>query len=127
MVAHTNHAILELANVLSTLKDAETGQRGYLLAENDAYLQPYLDATARIQSELASLKGRLIAEPDQQARLAVLEQTIALKLSELDRTITLNKTGDRAAALALIGSDNGKRFMDEARAQIAAMQTAEYG
>jgi PAS domain S-box-containing protein len=125
-VAHTNQAILELANVLSTLKDAETGQRGYLLAENDAYLQPYQEATARLQSELASLKDELVAEPDQQARLADLERTVALKLSELDRTITLHKTGDRAAALALVRSDNGKRYMDEVRAQIAAMQTTEY-
>ena len=112
--------------MLSTLKDAETGQRGYLLAENDAYLQPYQEATARLRSELASLKDQLNAEPDQQARLAVLEQTIALKLSELDRTITLTQTGDRAAALALVRGNSGKRFMDEARAQIAAMQTTEY-
>jgi len=99
-VATTNHAILGLANLLSTLKDVETGQRGYLFAESDSYLQPYHDATARLQSELVGLKNQLISEPEQQARLVDLEKIIALKLSELDRTITLNKMGDRAAALA---------------------------
>ncbi len=125
-VATTNHAILAMANLLSTLKDAETGQRGYLFTENDSYLKPYEDATARLQSELVSLKDQLISAPEQQARLVVLEKIIALKLSELDRTITLNKMGDRAAALALVRSNVGQRLMDDARAQIAAMQTTEY-
>ena len=125
-VAHMNAAILQMANVLSTMKDAETGQRGYLLTEEDAYLQPYQDATARLQSELASLKDQLSEEPEQEARLATLQETIALKLGELERTITLTKTGDRAGAVARVRTGIGKRFMDEARAQIATMQTTEY-
>ncbi len=124
-VAHTDEAIVELATVFSTLQDAETGQRGYLITEDDAYLQPYRDATARVQTELTRLKG-LITDPAQKARLAVLEQKIALKFSELARTISLNKAGDRAAALELVRSNAGKALMDDARAQVAAMQRAEY-
>ena len=111
--------------VLSTLQDAETGQRGYLLTGDEAYLQPYRDATARVQPDLARLK-LLLTDAAQQPRLAVLEQNIALELSELERTIALNKAGDRAAALELVRSNRGKVLMDAARAQVAAMQGAEY-
>lgn len=124
-VAHTDEAIVELVTVLSTLQDAETGQRGYLLTGDEAYLQPYRDATARVQPDLARLK-LLLTDAAQQPRLAVLEQNIALELSELERTIALNKAGDRAAALELVRSNRGKVLMDAARAQVAAMQGAEY-
>jgi PAS domain S-box-containing protein len=123
-VAHTDESIVELVTVLSALQDAETAQRAYLLTEDDAYLQPYRDGTARVQTELAHLNP-LIVDPTQKARLAVLQQRITLKLGELERTIALGKAGTRGAALALVRSNNSKVLMDEARAQIAAMQTAE--
>ncbi len=124
-VAHTDDAIVELALVLSTLQDAETGQRGYLLTGNEDYLQPYEDATTRLPQEMGRIRS-LLSDAAQQARLAVLEEDVALKLGELARTIALDKTGDRIGALALVRSNSGKSYMDQARAQIAAMQTAEY-
>lgn len=53
---------MELAALLSTLQDAETGQWGYLLMGDDAYLQPYRDATASMQIEVGRLKEDLIAD-----------------------------------------------------------------
>jgi PAS domain S-box-containing protein len=124
-VTHTDDAIVQLGLVLSTLQDAETGQRGYLLTENDSYLVPYQDATAHIQRVVTQLRD-LLADPAQQARLDVLEQDVALKLSELARTIALDKAGDHAGAIAMVRGNNGKLYMDRARTQIAAMQTTEY-
>src|SRR6266404_8034542 len=60
-VSHTNEVLTRLEAVLSTLKDAETGQRGYLLTGEPAYLEPYRDAVDRLPrseehtSELQSL------------------------------------------------------------------------
>lgn len=125
-VSHTDEAIVELITVLSRLQDTEARQRAYLLTDNDSDLQPYEDATARIQSEVARLQ-RLIVDPAQQARLAELQHTIALKQLELERTIALSKSGNRAAALALVRSNAGKVLMEEARTQVAAMRAAEYG
>src|SRR5262245_21893050 len=49
-VAHTNEVLLSITQVLSALQDAETGQRGYIITGEDAYLQPYTagSAAARI-------------------------------------------------------------------------------
>jgi PAS domain S-box-containing protein len=124
-VAQTDDAIVELALALSTLQDAETGQRGYLLTGNEDYLQPYKEATTRLPQEMGRIRS-LLSDAAQQARLAVLEEDVALKLGELARTIALYKAADRTGALALVRSNSGKSYMDQARALIAAMQTAEY-
>src|SRR5262249_22969414 len=62
---------------------------------------------------------------DQQARLAALEQKIAVRLDELKRTIALLKAGDRPAALKIVRTDAGKAHMDELRKDVAVMQGVE--
>ncbi len=42
-------------HVLSSMKDLETGQRGYVLTGREDYLQPYEAALARIDGELAAI------------------------------------------------------------------------
>src|SRR3954465_4857196 len=46
-----------LQSALTTLLDAETGQRGYVLTGDDQYLQPYHDAVQRIHGEIELLRG----------------------------------------------------------------------
>ena len=40
-VTHTHEVLEHVANVLSLLKDAETGQRGYVITGDEAFLEPY--------------------------------------------------------------------------------------
>jgi PAS domain S-box-containing protein len=127
MVAHTHEVIGELESLLSTLTDAETGQRGYLLAEDEKYLQPYEDALRRVDASLAHLKDLTSDNPRQQTRLAALDGKIAARLDELKRTIALMKEGDRPAALKIVRSDIGKTTMDDLRERVAAMRQTEQG
>src|ERR1700680_4027472 len=46
-----------LSGVVNDLTDMETGQRGYLLTENPAYLQPYTDGKGRIETHFAGLRS----------------------------------------------------------------------
>jgi PAS domain S-box-containing protein len=125
-VAHTHEVIGALETLLSTLKDAETGQRGYLLAEEEKYLEPYDDALKRVQSKVSHLKQLTFDNPDQQARLAVLNKKIDVRMDELAQTVALMKKGDRPAALMIVRSGTGKAHMDELRQEIAIMQQAEH-
>src|SRR5438105_4110355 len=54
-VARTHKTVAELEALLSLLKDAETGQRGFLLTGKESYLQPYRDARVAIDSMLDDL------------------------------------------------------------------------
>ena len=96
-----------------------------MLAQDETYLQPYDDALTRVQDELAHFKELTSDNPEQQARLAALEEKVALKLDELKRTVALMKGGDRPGVLNVVRSNTGKALMDDVRHDIAAMQQAE--
>src|SRR6476661_3884967 len=68
LVDHTYLVRTELANLLSQLKDAETGQRGYLLDGSDNYLAPYRAARSGIKTTLEQLLQLTADNPSQQKK-----------------------------------------------------------
>src|SRR5438477_6385548 len=71
-VAHSYEVLTNLDTLLSLLKDAETGQRGYLLTGEDSYLQPYRDAIANLNGTVEQLRELTADNPNQQRRLEEL-------------------------------------------------------
>jgi methyl-accepting chemotaxis protein len=124
-VAHSHEVRIALADLLSELKDAETGQRGYLLTGDDNYIEPYKAALASIKSTLGDLRKLTADNPDQIRRLANLSQPIDNKLAELKQTIDLRRTQGFDAALKVVLSNAGKIYMDEARAIVAEADQEE--
>src|ERR1700722_4066030 len=53
-IVHSHEVITALDELLSTVKDAETGKRGFLLTQNEKYLQPYEDAVSRVEPALSA-------------------------------------------------------------------------
>ncbi len=126
MVDHTHRVISLLEAVLSTLKDAETGQRGFIITQEDSYLQPYHEAVERVHDELEGLKDLTSDNPGQRERLAQLDQQVAAKLDELGRTITaLKRTKDFKATQEEVRTGQGKQQMDAVRQVVARMQQVE--
>lgn len=126
-VAHSNQVRIELADLLSELKDAETGQRGYLLTGDDNYLEPYKTALASIQTTLGNLRKLTVDSPGQQRRLASLSQPIDNKLAELKQTMDVRQTQGFDAAVKIVLTNSGKAYMDEARAIMAEADQEERG
>src|ERR1700689_372837 len=119
-VVRSGETLTALEDVLSTVKDAETGQRGYLLTNNESYLQPYSAAAQEIGPRLDALKRLTMDNPAQQDRLATLKQHIDAKLAELKQTIGLRQTQGQAGAIAVVQTDRGKRDMDAIRDEVSA-------
>ncbi len=124
-VIHTFEVLTELEDTLSLLKDAETGQRGYLLTGRDHYLEPHREAVAGVPGKLRRLKELTADNPRQQARFPELEARVAEKLSELQRAISLRQQHQAEAALGVVRADDGKRAMDQIRRTMAAMDAEE--
>ena len=124
-VHHTREVVVQLERAASTLKDAETGQRGYLLTGKDEYLKPYVDAANGLDKDLDRLSTLTADNPDQQARLAELRRIAGEKIDELGRTVALLRKGDRDGALAVVRTDRGKALMDRARALVVEMSGEE--
>ena len=104
------------ADLLSLAQDAETGQRGYLLSRDAAYLGPYTDAVAKFESTLQRVKASAGAAELTQAEVARLESALRGKLAELAETIALAQRGGWDDAIAALRQGSGRNFMDEARA-----------
>jgi methyl-accepting chemotaxis protein len=124
-VEHSHQVRIQFADLLSAMKDAETGQRGYLLTGDDNYLEPYTGALGAIQSVLAELRQSTADNPDQQRRLITLTHAIESKLAELKQTVELRRTQGIDAALKIVLNNSGKAFMDEARSIVAAADQEE--
>ena len=85
-----------LSGVLQDVTDMETGQRGYLLTGDAAYLQPYTDAKGRVGTRFMSLRtGFAKRAQSEQSLESQLEGLIRSKQGEMERSITLRQQGYR--------------------------------
>ena len=123
--AHSDLVLRELGATLSSAKDAESGQRGYLLTGRPAYLQPYSSAAKRLVEHVRRLRELTADNPRQQQLGRQLAQNVELKLAELRETIAANDAHGSAAAVALVLTDRGKNLMDALRANLDAMEAEE--
>ena len=114
-----------LQGLLSTLKDAETGQRGFLLTGEESYLTPYTDAKDALPDELKAMRALFANRSEQRRRLDGLESLANLKMAELESTIAARRAGRPEAALAIVHTDRGKIYMDRIRAAVSEMESAE--
>jgi PAS domain S-box-containing protein len=116
----------ELAQILdeveTRLVDAETGQRGYLLTGDEAYLEPYHAAINNLGRVIFRLKDVTSSDPNQQKHVQNLDLLTENKLAELQRTIDLRRRGEISAANQLVLQGSGKRWMDQIRGVITDMK-----
>ncbi|MET3855981.1 CHASE3 domain-containing protein [Rhizobium sp. OAE497] len=102
-------------DLLTALQDAETGQRGFLLTNDESYLAPYFQAVKNLPERRKRLADVLQNYPDYAERLPVLDQAVDGKMAEIDNTVALAKAGRMQEALAIVRNDSGKALMDDAR------------
>ncbi len=121
----TDELIRKLDELLSTIQDAETGQRGYLLTGQNQYLSPFTDADTNIRHKLEDVEARasrngIPSELQQQLRQAVIG-----KMGELRETLELRRTKGSAAALAEVETNRGQMLMAGIRDIIGQMRNAQ--
>lgn len=124
-VVHTHEVIEQLERTSSTTKDAETGQRGFLLTGEDSYLLPYNAANDKLESELARLDHLTGDNVRQQQALTKLRDIIRAKMSVMAEALALYRSGDAAGAISVVRSGRGAALMDEMRVQVALMAAEE--
>jgi methyl-accepting chemotaxis protein len=124
-VTHTHTVIEQVGRVLSLLKDAETGQRGYVITGDEAFLAPYNASADEVGKVVKDLRELTVDNPHQQKRLDDAEPLVAAKLAELRRSIDLRKTAGFEGAAKIVAGGEGKRFMDDLRRILAEMEREE--
>lgn len=124
-ITHTHDVLVALESVISLAKDAETGQRGYVITEEKSYLEPYTTATAAIGKQL-DLVEKLTADNDfHRAEISKLRERWDDKRAELEATIAKVDAEDVAGAREQVKTDRGKEAMDALRSQVDVMMEHE--
>jgi diguanylate cyclase (GGDEF)-like protein/PAS domain S-box-containing protein len=113
-VNHTHEVIIETSNLIKSLTDAETGQRGYLLTLDKHYLKSYLSGKKESYLFLEKLKKLTNDNPNQQVRLKDFESLMQGKFDELKLTIDLSKQ-DINESLDIVKNNSGKDLMKKIR------------
>lgn len=124
-VAHAQEVLEALERLASTVKDAETGHRGYLLTGKDEYLAPYNAARPQLHDEIERIADLTADNPSQQARIPQLRNLISDKLDGLAKKVALRREGNPDAALQLVQSDEGRLLMEEIRSLVNQMEEDE--
>ena len=129
-VDHTNKVIDQAHAILASAVDMETGMRGYLLAGDEVFLEPYNSGAERLFASIESLQTTVSDNPAQVELLAELESTIrnwqgqvVEPMIALRRSIGNAKTMDDMADL--VAEARGKVFFDQFREVMADFQAEE--
>lgn len=122
LVDHTNQVILELENTLSIMKDAETGQRGYLLTGDEKFLDPYKGAFDSALAHLANIKELTADNYEQQATIDQIKEIIIRRQKLLQSSIDARRTGQ---AISFDSLQSGRLVMEEARRLVGVMEVRE--
>jgi CHASE3 domain sensor protein len=116
----------ELSGLLKDVTDMESGQRGYLLTGDAAYLQSYSDAKSRIEMDFANLRTGLSNRTHREQLLqSQLEALAESKQAEMERTISLRQQGYRHRSFKLVDTGEGKGYMDEIRRIASLLSSSE--
>ena len=123
---HSRDVLESTASLLAALKDAETGQRGFLLTNDQKYLKPYRDALNIIPGGLKQLQQLVSHDEPASGPVKRLPPLIAEKWAELQRTIDVQATQGTAAAIEIVRTDRGREVMDEIRRLCSEIDKSEY-
>ncbi len=124
-VQHSELVRVQLERALTTIVNAETGQRGYLLTQDSTYLLPYQTARTDMDHEIATIRELTADEPLQQSRVDSLALVADAKLVTMNESVVLTQSGRRDSALKLVQTGLGADLTNRARKLIQAMEATE--
>jgi PAS domain S-box-containing protein len=124
-VEHTHRVIIVLETTISDLRDAETGQRGFLLTGDPAYLEPYQLGTRRFGTHLETLRAATADNAAQQRRIAALRELGTAKIAVMADLIRVRREQGLEPALAAVRTGRGKMLMDRIRRVVGDMRAEE--
>jgi PAS domain S-box-containing protein len=117
--------IARLDRLTSTLKDAETGQRGFIITGDESYLQPYDEAVESLPRETEKLNG-MERVGITAAEVRALSDLIRQKLAEMRSTLELRRSGGFDAAASVVRANAGKKIMDQVRTEVGRLQSKQF-
>jgi len=115
-IRQVNLTIQTTTQILSLIKDAETGHRGYLLTQDESYLEPFYQADVSISSELATLDSLATHIPEIRSDVDRLDTLTRIQLNTIYNILKANNWKNSTLEAEEVGLlQEGKKNMDEIR------------
>jgi signal transduction histidine kinase len=124
-VARTHEVLDAIESTVSTLADAETGERGFLLTGDDAYLAPYQSAADELPDDLRRVRRLTADNPEQQASADDLDRLAARKIELLHESIHVRREMGSVVPRVTEILTEGKGVMNDARQVVGGMRARE--
>ncbi|HRO49876.1 MAG TPA: CHASE3 domain-containing protein [Hyphomicrobium sp.] len=125
-VRHSLQVEMNLSNIYALLKDAELGQRSYILTGEVDFLQPFLRAKAELPDEIANLKALL---SDNEAQLEAFKEAVPIierRIAYAEETISVRRQEGFEAAQARVLARYGLKVTEELRDRFQALRKEEH-
>lgn len=110
----------ELEHLLSLIKDAETGQRGFVITGKEPFLESYYSALGELSQARKSLKRLASGSKELERTLEKVAQLVDGKMASISETIEVRREQGFAAAQMIVAGARGKEFMDQLRHEIGS-------
>jgi len=108
--------------ILKMLLDCETGERGYVITGNEAFLEPMVTGQTNLASELDAFVSLTRDDPALLQQVVDLKAAVAVILDRFNGVVEARKSQGLAAAEAIISTNETKKLMDELRARLAQIR-----
>ncbi|MBL7545547.1 MAG: response regulator [Bdellovibrionaceae bacterium] len=125
LVIHTHEVISTLDLILSSVKDAESGLRGYLLTDDSDYLKFYEKGRLDAYDYLNRVKALIDDNASQGISIGIVKQTLNTRFEILQSAFDIYKNQTRNIKTVVSRFSNGKAVMDNLREQITKMKDVE--
>ena len=133
VITENNTSINNTLQTINLIKDlhkeitaAESGHRGYLLTENEEYLEPYHKTLSVIDELLLQLSSSSSELPAQKMRFDVLHSYISKKIDLMQRVVAFTSRDEIAAAVRQIRTDEGIDVMRSISQLVEQMERDEF-
>ncbi len=124
-IQRTQQVMGQLETVISLAKDAETGERGYIITRQESFLEPFALALRNLDREMKDLQTMTARNPYYPPRIRQLETLVQRQIGILNANVVRVRSGRYGEAARDVAAGTGKRVLDDMRRLVGSMQAHE--
>ncbi len=125
LVSHTEDVRNKLVRLRLRIEEVETGARGFVLAGETSFLEPYKESADKVKGQLQIIRNLTWDNPKQQRECDLLEPLIEQELIFAQAIIATRQDSGLEPARQLVASGQGKALMDQIRSALTRMDLEE--
>ncbi|MDX6181842.1 CHASE3 domain-containing protein [Flavobacterium sp. Fl-77] len=125
LLMHNYEINIQLERLMSAIKDAETGQRGYIITRNSRFLSPYLFSRDKVNTSFIALRKLTADNPKQQQNLQRLFKLIILRFASFENCLKYSEPDNYDKRKLDNHMFGGRILMENIRFQVDEMNDIE--